>query len=333
MTYDQIVSDINSRKFSPIYLLGGEEDYFIDSIASLLEKTVLEESQKSFDLRVLYGRDTEVLSLISEAKRFPFTAEYQLVIVKEAQQLKQIDKLASYISQPNPSTILVLCYMHKKVDKRTKLYSAIKGNGVFLEANRLYENQVEAWVKVYLKERGFKIEFKALQMLIEKAGTDLSILVNELDKLQMNAQTEKNITAALVEEYVGILKDFNLFELQNALIKKDPLKAQKIVRHFASNPKSHPLQVSLSFLFGFISKVIVCHGLESKDPASIAKTLRVNPYFAKDYIAAMSSYNLKRCVGILSFLREADIKSKGIDNTSITDNDLLKELVFKMLHV
>ncbi len=333
MTYDQIVSDIKKKNFSPIYLLGGEEDYFIDSVSNLLEATVLDEAQKSFDLRVLYGRDIDVLTLISEAKRFPFTAEHQLVIVKEAQQLKQIDKLASYISQPNPSTILVLCYMHKKVDKRTKLYTAIKGNGVFLEANRLYENQVEGWVKEYLKKRGFKIEFKALQMLIEKTGTELSILVNELDKLQMNAGEDKNITAALVEEYVGILKDFNLFELQNALIKKDAFKAQKIVRHFAANQKSHPLQVSLSFLFGFVSKVIVCHGLESKDPASIAKALRVNPYFSKDYIAAMSSYNLKRCVSILSFLREADTKSKGIENASISDDDLLKELVFKMLHV
>lgn len=333
MTYEQIISDIKQRKYSPVYMLSGEENYFIDRISSLLEDTVLDEAQKSFDLRILYGRDIDVLTLISEAKRFPFTSEYQLVIVKEAQHLKQLDKLVSYVQQSNPNTILVLCYMHKKLDKRTKFYNSLKGNGIFFESKRLYENQVESWIKDYLKSEGFDIEFKALQMLVEKTGTELSVLANELDKLIMNSGANKKITAALVEEYVGILRDFNLFELQNALIKKDPLKSQKIVRHFAANPKNHPLQVSLSFIFGFISKIIICHGLGSKDSGSIAKTLRVNPYFAKDYIEAMSKYNLKKCVAILSFIREADIRSKGIGNVSISDDDLLKELVFKIMHI
>lgn len=332
MTHEQILAELKAKNYKPIYFLAGEETYYIDLISDYIEKNVLDEAEKGFNQTVMYGRDAEIGALISAAKQFPMMSNNTVIIVKEAQDLKKIEELKSYVEQPLNSTILVLCYKGKKLDKRKALYKSLQKNGIYFESNKLYENKIPDWIKGYLRAKDYTIGNKASAMLTEFLGTNLSKISGELDKLCILAPKGSDINAELVEENIGISKDYNNFELQNAVMNKDVLKANRIIKYFEANPKNNPIVVTLSVLYNLFSKVLIYHALPDKNPQSVAKSLGVNPYFVKDYQKAAQTFNLKNSVKALDILREADMKSKGYNNPSTSHGDLLKEVIYKLCY-
>lgn len=328
----QIVDDIKAGNLKPIYFLMGEEPYYIDKISSYIENNVLDESEKGFNQMVMYGRDVTVDEIVSSAKRFPMMAEHQVIIVKEAQDLsRSIEKLDSYADNPQKSTVLVFNYKYKKLDKRKKVYKAIAKNGLIFESKKLYENQVGDWIARVLKSKKFTIEPKAAQMLVEFLGTDLSKISNELDKLTSVLEAGTIINPSHVEENIGISKDFNNFELRKAVGNKDVVKANRIINYFSQNPKSNPLVMTISLLNSFFTQLLSYHGLKDKSKASVARTLGVNPYFVDDYVNAARNYPMRKVSQVIGLLREADVKSKGV-GANQSHGDILKELIFKVLH-
>lgn len=333
MKAEDILRAIKSGDVAPVYLLTGEEPFFIDQIAKYIEDNILDESQKDFDFQVFYGKDSNVLDVLSSVKQYPILGEKRLVILREAQQLKQIDKLTEYLAQPSANTVFVICYREKKIDKRSSLYKKKSKEVVFYQSDKLYDNQALQWAENFLVRRKRPITPRALQLLIEKTGTDIQLIFNELQKLMINVPEGDKISVDIVSEQVGILKDFNLFELQQAISTRNSLKCQLIVKHFSKNPKTHPLVVTLGFLYGYFCKMIILNGMTTNNDKEIAKELGVHPFFVGEYLAAKKYYDLRKCVAILSFLREADVKSKGFNNASLNDENLLKELIFKIIHV
>ena len=330
MNYKEIISSINNKDFHPIYFLMGEEPFYIDNISDYIVENVLQEEEKEFNQSVLYGKDLEVEQIISEAKQFPFGAKKRVIIVKEAQNIKNIEQLESYLNNPQPSTLLVICYKYKKIDKRKKFGKNLSKKALVFESKRLYDNEVPSWIVKYLSEEGYKIEEKASFMLAEFLGTQLSNISNELDKLMIIIKKEEKITANIVEKNIGISKDYNIFEFQQALGSKDILKANQIVNHFAANPKNHPLVVTLGMLFSFFQKLMAYHSI--KDKNNVAVELKVNPYFVNQYSSAAQNYSQSKLFDIFIYLKQYDLKSKGVNNTSTKDGELLKELVYKILH-
>lgn len=329
---NSIVSAIQKGKTKPVYFLMGEEPYFIDQITDYIEANVLQEEEKGFNQMVLYGRDVSVDEIVGNAKRFPMMAEKQVVIVKEAQDLSRtIEHLTSYTENPQLSTVLVICYKYKKLDKRKKLHKAIAKNGVIFESKRLYENQVADWIRKALQGRNYQIAPKASQMLVEFLGTDLGKIDNELQKLQLICPQGTNITPEIIEENIGISKDFNNFELRKAIGMKDDLKAHQIINYFSQNPKDNPMVVTVSLLFSFFSQLQQYHALSDKSKSNVAKTLKVNPYFVSDYTTAAANYSMKKVSRAISYLREADMKSKGVGAANVPPGDLLKELLVKVM--
>lgn len=333
MKAEDILRAIKSGDVAPVYLLTGEEPFFIDQIAKYIEDNILDESQKDFDFQVFYGKDSNVLDVLSSVKQYPILGERRLVILREAQQLKQIEKLTEYLAQPSANTVFVICYREKKIDKRSSLYKKKSKDVVFYQSDKLYDNQALQWAENYLVRRKRPITPRALQLLVEKTGTDIQLIFNELQKLMINVPEGEKISVDIVSEQVGILKDFNLFELQQAISTRNSLKCQLIVKHFSKNPKTHPLVVTLGFLYGYFCKMIILNGMTTNNDKEIAKELGVHPFFVNEYLAAKKYYDLRKCVAILSFLREADVKSKGFNNASLNDENLLKELIFKIIHV
>jgi len=332
MTYDQIMKDLKNKIYKPIYLLMGDESYYIDEITNYIIANVLTENEKAFNQSILYGNETDVYMVDSAARRFPMMSNYQVVVIKEAQEVKKIDELVYYAQKPLKSTILVLNFKYKALDKRKKLYKEIDNNGVIFESKKLYDNQVPEWITKYLDSRNYKIEPIAAQMLNEFLGTELAKIVNELNKLIIILPEKTLITPAIIEQNIGISKDYNNFELQNALSKKDVLKANRIVNYFEKNPKDNPLVVTISSMYSFFCKVLNYHYLADKSPKNAASVLQINPFFVKDYEQTSKKYNIKKIVEIISILREYDLKSKGVGNVSATHGDLLREMVFKILH-
>ncbi|MDO7171285.1 DNA polymerase III subunit delta [Mariniflexile sp. AS56] len=328
----QLVTDIKNGKLNPIYFLMGEESYYIDKISDFIEDTVLSEEERGFNQMVLYGRDVTVEDVISNAKRYPMMAEHQVIIVKEAQDLSRtIEKLVDYAKQPQPTTILVFNYKYKTLDKRKALYKTLKKTGVVYESKKLYENQVADWIRRVLSSKNYTIAPKAAQMLVEFLGTDLSKINNELDKLQIILPKGTQITPEHIEENIGISKDFNNFELRHAIGERNALKAFRIVNYFAENPKDNPMVVTVSLLFSFFSQLLHFHGLSDKSPRNVASALKVNPYFVNDYITAARNFPMRKVSGVISTLREFDVKSKGVGSNSVPQGDLLKELLVKIL--
>lgn len=325
---EKIIADIKNRKLKPIYFLMGDEPYYIDLIADCIDKTVLTEDEKGFNQVVLYGRDTTVEDVVANAKRYPMMAEYQVVIVKEAQELsRNIDKLESYAENPQPTTVLVFCYKYKTLDKRKKVTKNIEKNGVLFESKKLYENQVGNWITQALIASGYKIEPKASAMLVEFLGTDLSKISNELDKLKIILPQGTLINAEHIEKNIGISKDYNVFEFRSALGEKNILKANRIAQYFAQNPKDNPITLITSQVFAFYLQLLQYHGLSDKSPANVAKVLKVNPYFVKDYETAARNYPMKKVSAIVAALREIDLKSKGVGANALPPNELLKEML------
>ena len=324
----RITKDIKAGNIKPIYFFMGEEPYYIDKLTEFIENNVLQEHERDFNQTILYGRDVTMEDVISNAKRFPMMAEHQVVIVKEAQELaKSIDKLESYAENPQPSTVLVFAYKYKTLDKRKKVTKNIAKTGLIFESKKLYENQVGEWIKRVLSGQGYAIEPKAIIMLVEFLGTDLSKINNELDKLKIVLPKGHTISAKDIEDNIGISKDYNNFELRKAIGEKDQLKAYKIIDYFAQNPKDNPIVVTTSLVFSFFSQLLQYHGTKDKNPKNLAGVLKVNPYFLKDYDVAARNYPMKKVSAVIATLRDIDIKSKGVGANALPQSDLLKEML------
>jgi DNA polymerase-3 subunit delta len=349
---NQILLDLKRKIFKPVYFLSGEEPYYIDLISDYIENNALDEADREFNQNVIYGKDVDLAGVLSLAKQFPMMSEYQVVIVKEAQNLKELNKSAGgdeddspksvssglahqfihYLTQPQPSTILVFCYKYKTLDKRSALAKAIQKNSVYLESNKLYDNQLPDWISNYVKDSGYTISPKAAFLMAEFLGNDLSKITNEISKLFISLKHGSEITNELIQNNIGISKDFNVFELQDALAKKDILKANRIANYFAENEKEHPAVMTLSSLYGYFSKILKFHFLADKSKFAAAQALGINPYFVDGYAKAAANYNTAKLKYIFACLKECDLKSKGVDNSSIPSGELLKELVYKILH-
>jgi DNA polymerase-3 subunit delta len=334
VTYEEIISDLKKRIFKPVYFLAGEEPYYIDLVTEYIEDKVLQEAEKSFNQVILYGEDTTVPAVIDASLRFPMMSSHQVVIVKEAQTLKKIEDLIFYVEKPLQSTILVINYKYKSIDKRTKFYKALESQAVYFESPRLRDYQVPAWIERYLMTQGIKTDPSASALLTEYLGTDLHKIANELNKLVITLPAGKPvITTNLIEKNIGISKDYNNFELQKAVGERNIPKANMIVHYFANNTKDNPITLSIASLFSYFSKLLTYHYLTDKSRNNVAAALKVNPYFVKDYEASASKYNVARTVQIISLLRTYDMKSKGYGDLSSEPGDLLKELVFKIMHI
>ncbi len=334
MDYNALVAEIKKKQFRPIYFLMGEEPFFIDQLSKLIEEQALQEEEKSFNQSVLYGSDVNTSQVISEAKRYPMMAERVVVMVKEAQHLRDLDKLESYLENPQPSTVLVFAYKHKKLDKRKKISKLIAKDHVLFESKRIYDNQVPSWVERMLKGQGFEATPKAVQMIAESLGTDIGRIYSEISKLALIVPKGQLIDEDVVETNIGISKDFNNFELCNAVNRKDFNKAIRIQKYFASNPKDNPLVVTTGILYrNFRILMLMAQAKKNGVAENLwAKEAGVSPWQAKDYLPALNFFDIRRIARIMSYLREMDLKSKGVNNQATSDGDLLKETLFKIFY-
>ncbi|MCQ2273231.1 MAG: DNA polymerase III subunit delta [Bacteroidales bacterium] len=333
LTDKQLLDDLKAGKYLPVYLITGEENYYIDVLSDYFEDNIVDEGFRDFDQTVVYGRDVNMSQVVGLAKQFPMMSPVKLVLVKEAQDInvKEWDLLADYLEHPLTQTLLVLCYRHKKLDKRTRAYKAIAKVGGICEHNRLYDSQVPSWIGTYVNQRGFAITQRASVLIAESIGNDLGKMANELDKVFISLNPGDTINDDIIERNIGISKEYNVFELQSAIGRRDVVQCNRIINHFAANPKDNPIQLILPVLYGYFIKVMVYHQLEDKSEA--ASALKVNPYFVRDYEVAASNYPLGKLASCIGYLNEADLRSKGIRNAgTVTDGELLKELIFKIIH-
>jgi DNA polymerase-3 subunit delta len=329
----QIITEIKNNKVKPIYFLMGEEPFFIDQLANYMEEHLLSEEDKGFNQMVLYGRDVTIDEIISNAKRYPMMAERHVVIVKEAQELSRtIEKLETYAANPTPTTVLVFCYKYKTIDKRKALAKNIIKNGELFLSEKLYENKVADWIRRELSNRKYHIDPKASNMLVEFLGTDLGKINKEIEKLMIILPIGSTITPEVIEKNIGISKDYNNFELKKAIGERNVFKSNQIVFHFAQNTKANPLVMTIGILNGFFTQLLLYHGLTDKNAQVVAKVLKINPYFVSEYQTAAKNFPMKKVSECIALLRDADVKSKGVGANSLADGDILKELVYKMLH-
>ncbi|MEO8234088.1 MAG: DNA polymerase III subunit delta [Flavobacterium sp.] len=329
----KIINDIKAGNIKPIYFLMGEEPYYIDKLSEYIEHNILQEHERDFNQTVLYGRDVTIEDVVSNAKRYPMMADRQVVIVKEAQDLvKTIDKLESYAENPQPTTVLVICYKYKTLDKRKKITKILAQKGVVYESKKLYENQVGEWLKRVLSGKKLNIEPKASTMLVDFLGLDLSKIANELDKLAIILPQGSTITPAIIEENIGFSKDFNVFEFRKAIGERNQLKSYQIADHFAQNPKDNPMVVTTSLIFSFFIQLLKYHGLKDRNPKTVAPILGVSPFFLKDYDVALRNYPMKKVSQIVASLRDIDVKSKGVGANALPQSDLLKEMLVKIFN-
>ncbi len=328
----RIVTEIKNGNVKPLYFLFGEEPYYIDAIATYIEKNVLQEEEKGFNQMVLYGKDVTIDEIVANAKRYPMMAERQVVIVKEAQHLSRtIEQLLKYAENPQPTTVLVICYKYKKLDKRKKLYKTVNEKGVIFESKKLYENRIPDWIRKHLQAKGYSISHKAAILLSEYLGNDLSRINNELEKLRFVLPKNTEITPTDIETHIGISKDYNNFELKKAIGERNVVKATRIINYFAQNSKDNPFVLTVTLLNSFFTQLLQYHGLSDHSPKSVASALRINPYFVDEIQLAARNYPMKRVSGIVSHLREMDMKGKGVGANAASHSDLLKELLVKII--
>ncbi|MGI8950353.1 MAG: DNA polymerase III subunit delta [Chitinophagaceae bacterium] len=332
MSAEKIIADWKQKKFKPIYWLEGEEPYFIDQVINYAEHHILSESEIGFNLTVFYGRDADWAAVVNACMRYPMFAERQVVLLKEAQQMKDIDKLENYVQNPLSSTVFVVSYKDKKVDARTKFAKNLKQKGEVLTTKKMYDNQLPEWISEIVQQQGLSIHPKASALLQDHIGNDLSRIQNEIEKLSVNLSSRKNITEEDIEKFIGISKEFNVFELQNAITKKDLAKAIRIIQYFNANPKAAPIQLILPSLYGFFSKVAMIFGVASKDEKAIASALTINPFFVKDYLAAAKNYDYNSVEKILLLLHQYNLRSIGVHDTGTEHAELLKEMVVKIMY-
>ena len=331
MTPEKIISDIKKGVTKPIYWLEGEEDFFIDQVIQYAEHQILPESEASFNLTIFYGRDTAWADVINACRRYPMFADKQVVLLKEAQDMKGIEKLEAYLEKPLHTTLFFVAYKGKKVDGRTKLAKLIKDKAVHLTAKKLYDTALPEWTSDLVKGKGYTITKKALFLLIDHIGNDLSRLSNEIDKLALNLKSTNSITEDEIEKFVGVSKEFNVFELQQAIAQRDLYKAVRIVNYFGSNPKAAPLQLVFPSLYNFFSKVQVVYSIPSKDEKTVALALGVNAFFVKDYVSTATRFSYPEIEKILLLLYEYNLRNLGVNDAGTEDAELLKEMVVKMI--
>ena len=335
MSYTKIISDLKQKKYAPIYFLMGEEPYFIDKISDYIEKNVLQEHEKDFNLTVFYGKDSTEENIIATAKRFPMMAEKQVVIVKEAQQLKDIQLFENYVKSPQASTILVFCHKYKKIDGRKSVGKILKKTSVMFTSSKLRDYELPDWIKKIVSVNKMVINPKNTLLLAEYLGADLAKIEGQIEKLKVILPVGSEITTEVIEKNIGISKEYNIFELQSALAKKDVLKAVKITNYFAKNPKSNPMVMTISGLYSYFSKVLGVHVSSNKgNDNAVAKEIGVHPFFVKEYNLATRNYSPGKLVKIIGYLRDYDLKSKGVNNnaTYTPHSELMKELMFKIIH-
>ncbi|MGB0185392.1 MAG: DNA polymerase III subunit delta [Flavobacteriaceae bacterium] len=331
-TVQSILNEIKSGKIHPIYFLMGEESFFIDQISTFIETSVLDETQRGFDQTVLYGKDTTVDDIISIAKRYPMIATRQVVIVKEAQNLSRtIEQLLPYVNNPQQTTTLVFCYKYKSIDKRKALYKALSKSHVVFESNKIYDSKIPSFISGVLQNRNLKITPKASYLLADFLGNDLSKISNELEKLQLVIGANDTITPELIQENIGISKDYNNFELQKAIAQLNRKKAYQIVRYFSENTNQHPMVVTVATLYSFFTKLMTLHTVTDRNPKTLSRAIGVSPYFLDDYVTAAKNFPMRRISGVFQTLRIMDTKSKGVD-ANLKPKDLYNELIFRILN-
>lgn len=331
--YEDIVSDLKNNVLSPIYILTGDEAYYIDELANVFEHSLLDESEKDFNQTLFYGRDITIDDILSTSKQYPIMAERRLVLVREAQDIdtKDWSKFDTYIKNPVPTTTIVICYKYKTIEKT--FLKKVDKIGVVFESKKLYDSAIPQWTINYAKTIGLKINPHISQLITDYLGNNLGKIANELSKLKLNIKGAAEITINHIEEHIGISKDFNVFELQKALSVRDILTANKIINYFEANPKENPIQSILPALFSYFTKILIAAQVKEKTSVNIAKAIGINPYFAKEYISALKIYSLDKLFQIVALIREYDLKSKGLDIApNVSNGDLLKELIFKITH-
>ena len=335
---EEVLKDLKQGKYAPVYFLQGEEPFFIDQISDYIEKNALAEHEKGFNQMVMYGKDTSVSQILTNAKRFPMMADRQVVIVKEAQNISDLAKeneeklLINYLQNPLPSTILVFAYKYKKLDGRKPLAKELGKKAVLVNSAKVPEYKLSPWVEDYIKQKKFTIDLKAAQLLAESIGNKLEVLTNEIDKMLINFDEPVKIDTNHIQQYIGISKDYNNFELTKALSFRDILKANKIIDHFRQNPRSNPFIPTLTVIFTHFSRLLLVHVNKSLPESELAGMIRVNPYFVKEYLIAARNYPLGKVIDNIGYLNEADLRFKGINATGWEESDILKELIFKLMH-
>lgn len=335
---EEVLKDLKQGKYAPVYFLQGEEPFFIDQISDYIEKNALAEHEKGFNQMVMYGKDTAVGQILTNAKRFPMMADRQVVIVKEAQNVSDLLKeneeklLINYLQNPLPSTILVFAYKYKKLDGRKPLAKELNKKAVFVTSEKIPEYKLSPWVESYFKQKGFTVDLKTAQLLAESIGNKLEVLTNEIDKMLINFDEPVKIDANHIQQYIGISKDYNNFELTKALSFRDVLKANRIIDHFRQNPRSNPSIVTLNMIFTHFSRLLLVHVNRSLPESALAGVIKVNPYFVKEYLIAAKNYPLGKVIDNIGYLNEADLRFKGINASGWEESDILKELIFKLMH-
>jgi len=334
----KVLADLKARKYDPVYFLQGDESYFIDAISDYVEKNVLSDAEKGFNQVVVYGKDCTMATILTHARRFPMMAERQVVIVKEAQDIQDINKdagarlLLDYITRPVPSTILVFCHKNKSLDKRKELGKKIGQYTTTIVTKKLYDNQLPEFVMEYAHEKKLSIEDKAVSALCEYVGNDLHRLANEVDKLTITLGKGEGVTLDMVMNQVGVSKEYNIFELQKAIINRDALFANKIVNYFESNTKKNPMIPVVAYLFSFFSKLLIATQAQDKSDKGLVNALKISPYSVRDYSLALRQYPMQKVIWNISFIKEADLKLKGVNAGSDTEGQIFRELVYKLMN-
>ncbi|MEI9945220.1 MAG: DNA polymerase III subunit delta [Chitinophagaceae bacterium] len=331
MSVEKVLSEWKKGVFKPVYWLEGEEEYYIDKAVNHAEHHILNESEAAFNLTVFYGRDASWPDIINACRRYPMFAERQVVLLKEAQQMRDIEKLESYIDNPLSSTVFVVSYKEKKVDGRTKFAKTLKEKAVFITTKKIYDNQLPEWIQELVQSKGLAISPKGLALFADHIGNDLTRIENEIDKISVNLGKRKTISEEDIEEFVGVSKEFNVFELQSALAQKDFSKAIRIIQYFEANPKAAPIQLILPSLYGFFSKVFMVYGANSTDEKTVAAAIGVTPFFVKQYLQAAKAYDFTGVEKVLLLLHQYNLKSIGVNSVGTEDASLLKEMVYKMI--
>lgn len=332
MSAEKIISDWKKKLFKPVYWLEGEEDYFIDKIVHYAEHNILTDAEAGFNLMVFYGRDADWTQVINACKRYPMFSERQVVLLKEAQHMRDIDKLESYIGQPLTSTVFIVAYKEKKVDGRTQLAKLLKTKAELFSTKKMYDNQLPDWTNELVKSKGYTISQKGLLLLVDHIGNDLSRIDNEIEKMLVNLGSRTSITEDDIEKYVGVSKEYNPFELQSAMAAKDLSKAMRIIQYFEANPKAAPIQLVLPTLYNLFSKTYMIFGQASKDEKTIAANIGVNAWFVKDYLLVARNYGYNGVEKALLLLHHYNLRSVGVNDTGSSDASLLKEMVAKMVN-
>jgi DNA polymerase III subunit delta len=349
ITFEKIISDLKAKLYKPIYFLEGDEPYFIDVIADYIAEHVLDENDREFNQTILYGKDIDSARLISEAKRFPMMADRQVIIIKEAQEIKDLEKttkvtvgakkkeeeinlLEEYAKNPQNTTLLVVCYKYKTLDKRKSLGKSLAQAGVLFSSSKLYDNELPGWIEKYVKAHNLHISPHASSLMAEYLGTDLSRIANEVEKLKINLKGRSDIQVDDIQNFIGISKDYNVFELNNAIGKRDVVKCNRIIAYFASNPKENPFVLVMANFYSYFSKLLLYHGSPDKSQYAVAGVMGISPFFVKEYELAARIYTPEKLRKIIGFLREYDLKSKGVESGDVSSGELMKELLFKILH-